>query len=103
MVIFRLLSHFGLSGHFYLIDILLAYFYFHFMCFCAGFNACFLDFDAVLSLFLSVIFLKRERERERKYNWVSLKVWTIWEELRERKNIIKIYCVKLFLIENNPT
>lgn len=65
MVIFRLLSHFGLSGHFYLIDILLAYFYFHFMCFCAGFNACFLDFDAVLSLFLSVIFFK-ERKRERK-------------------------------------
>lgn len=33
------------------------------MCFCAGFNACFLDFAAVLSLFYLSFFKERERDK----------------------------------------
>lgn len=53
-------------------------------------------------LFLIFVFVGSffEREKENKVGWVET-MGRIWEGLGEEENIIKIYCMKKFLIKKN--
>lgn len=72
------------------------------MCFCAGFNACFLDFAAVLSLFLSIIFFKKEREIKKVQLGESGGVDNLGGIEGEEKHYQNILC-KIIFDKNNPT